>query len=409
MTHKTLLVPIAWRNLWRNSRRTLIAFIAIAVGVWGMITLAAFTEAWVGSVVHEATINLTGHGQIHQKGYLDDPNVNLGFTERDNAVTVALNSPEIKAWNRRVRVPGIIRSERESAPITIIGLDPAKEVGLSFYGNKLGLGRQPDGGHSAEIVIGSRLAERLHTRIGKRVVVLSQDSNGEIAESGLKVVGLFDASQEEVENGFVFLSIEKARSLLAIGEATHEIAFTLHDPEQIQSVVDRLQKRFSELDVATWSDLQPFAQTMQEMSGEMIGVMTVIMFIVVAFGMVNTLLMAVYERTREFGLLQALGMRPILILSQVLMEAAFMVGIGVVAGSVVGIVTVYYFIEGIDLGHLAAGADLFGSGRVLYPTLDPLRIIQISLFVWIMGILSCLWPAWRAARRVPVTTINQSY
>ncbi|MDP7522228.1 MAG: FtsX-like permease family protein [Arenicellales bacterium] len=409
MTQKTLIIPIAWRSLWRNSRRTLITFAAIAVGVWSMITLAAFMDAWVGSVVHEATNNLTGHGQIHQQGYLDDPSVEYRFSLPPASLDEAMESPQIKAWNRRVRVPGIVRSERESAPITLIGLDPAREVDLSFYGNELSSGRQPKEGRTAEIVLGRRLAERLHTRIGKRVVILSQNSSGEIAESGLRVVGLFDASLEEIELGFVFITLQKAQSLLDIKDAVHEVAFTLYNPEEVQSEVDRLKQVFSDLDVSTWSDLQPLAQTMQEMSAAMIGVWTVIMFIIIAFGMVNTLLMAVYERTREFGLLQALGMKPRLILSQVLLEAAFMVGIGVVVGMVISILSIYAFTDGLDLGPLAAGADLFGSGRVLYPKLDLIIIFAISSFVWIMGILSCLWPAWRAARQVPVTTINQSY
>ena len=133
------------------------------------------------------------------------------------------------------------------------------------------------------------------------------------------------------------------------------------------------------------------------------------MFILVAFGLVNTLLMAVFERTREFGLLQALGMKPIYIIWQVLLESMLLIGLGALAGFISGAGTVLAFHDGLNLGGLAKGAMLFGVGRVLYPHMDWSQAVEIALFVWGMGILTSVYPAWRAAREVPVRTINQSY
>ena len=404
-----LFLGLAWRNLWRNTRRTLITFAAITVGMWSMIVLAALMQAWAMSTFDASINTLTGHGQIHAPKYLDDPSVDHRFAPPSGALKLLLDSSQVKDWAPRVRVPAIVQTERDTAPITMVGIDPQKEKHLSFIANAVTEGQYLSSNDAPGLLLGKKLAKRLHTGLNKRVVIMSQGRSGNIAERGFKVVGIYTAEQEQTEERYVFVSLHAAQRMLNIGDDISEISFELYNLNELPQFIKRLQDASPQLDVKSWSSLEPFTQAILDISQGTIALWTVIMFILVAFGLVNTLLMAVFERTREFGLLQALGMKPIYIIWQVLLESMLLIGLGALAGFISGAGTVLAFHDGLNLGGLAKGAMLFGVGRVLYPHMDWSQAVEIALFVWGMGILTSVYPAWRAAREVPVRTINQSY
>jgi len=407
-----LFTALAWRNLWRNTKRTSITFSAISVGVWSMLVLAALMQAWGASAFDAAVRTMTGHGQVHAPEYLDDPTVDHRFAPPSGALRAILDSSDVRAWAARVRVPAIVQSARENAPVTFVGIDPDAERGLSFIpdaiidGNYLAADESSD---ANGILLGRKLAQRLRTEPGKRVVILSQAASGEIAERGFRVVGIFAAEQQATETEFVFVSRATAQSMLGIGDEISEISFILEDVELLPAELANLRNVAPDLESVSWSQLEPFTQAILDISDGTIALWTIIMFILVAFGLVNTLLMAVLERTREFGLVQALGLRPRLLLLQVLLESAFLIGLGVVAGIVAGVATLFAFRGGLDLSAVAQGGAALGIGRILYPEIDIALTVYIAVFVWLMGIVTSLYPAWRAARDVPVATINKAY
>jgi ABC-type lipoprotein release transport system permease subunit len=403
-----LFTELAWRNLWRNRRRTLITFVAISVGVWSMLVLAALMQAWGASAFDAAVRTLTGHGQIHAAGYLDDPTVDHRFRPPQDLID-RLESNDVRAWATRVRVPAFLQTERKNAPVTLVGIDADAERGLSFIPEAVNEGSYLSGAGSSGLLLGRRLAERMGTGLGKRVVVLSQSAAGEIAERGFEVAGIFDAEQEETETGFVFVPEPTAQSMLGMSDEVSEIALTVADIERLPTVLDSLRQAGPALDVASWSEIEPFTKAILDISDGTIALWTVIMFIMVAFGLVNTLLMAVLERTREFGLVQALGLRPRLLLLQILIESAFLIGLGVIVGVVAGLATLLGLHGGLDLSAVAQGGAVLGIGRTLYPEIDGPLTVEIALFVWLMGVVTGLYPAWRAAKDVPVATINKAY
>ena len=402
-----LFLSLAWRNLWRNRRRTLITFAAIGVGVWSMITLAALMNAWAASTFQTAINTLTGHGQIHAQNYRDDPGVEHAFPRPTGELKALLDADAVKSWAARVQVPAIVQSERNNAPVTLVGIDPMQERGLSFIADAVNEGRYLIGADEHGILLGHKLAQRLHTGLGKRVVLLSQGRDGNIAERGFRIVGIFSADQAQSETRYVFIPRGQAQTMLGMGDEISEVSFILNNLDTLPDFLDQLRVIAPELDIVAWFTLEPFTQAILDISTGTIALWTVVMFILVAFGLVNTLLMAVYERTREFGLLQALGLRPRLILLLVLLESLMLIGIGVAAGLASGAVTVLAFHDGLEMGALAEGATMFGAGRVLYPQLDLSQSLIIALFVWGMGVVTSLYPAWRAARQAPAATINK--
>jgi ABC-type lipoprotein release transport system permease subunit len=399
-----LLVPIAWRNLWRNPRRTIITLLVVMVGMWSILVFDVMMQAWATSSREASLRLLTGEGQIHATGYLDDPGVARRLPAPDGALRAVLDSRLVAGWAARVRVPAIIQSEYRTRALTLLGVSPRSEVAVSDLPGAIVQGRYLDAATDPGLVIGRELALRLKTRIGKRVVVMAQAADGHLAEAGFVVVGLFGGSGSAQEQ-FAFTGLQSAQRLLAIGTDISEISFDASRSVGLDDTVAMLRHAAPASDVEPWTALVPLAYVMEQYSRTYVLIWLLIMFVLMAIGIVNTQLMAVFERTREFGLLQALGMRPGLILLQVALESALLVGVGVVAGVVLMLSTLAPFRNGLDLGVLAAGVELYGAGRILHPQLAAGDAVRFALAVWVLGTGTALWPARTAAHTAPVTAM----
>jgi ABC-type lipoprotein release transport system permease subunit len=407
MEKSSLLFSLAWRNLWRNPRRTGLVLVAVGVGVWSMLTCTALLQAWNASSLDAALKDMTGQAQIHSRGYLDDPGVGHRMPPPSGELLTLLKGPEVSHWALRVQVPAAIQSEYDTWPVSMIGIVPEREHGLSFIATAVTEGRRLEGANGQGIVLGRKLAKRLHTAIGKRVVLMSQDSKGALAERGFRLVGLFSAAPQ-AEERYVFIGLAQAQDMLRMGGDISEIAFDLNDLRSLPAFIARLRQAAPDLDIKSWETLRPLTKAITQMMDGLIQVWIVIIFVLMAFGIVNTLLMSLHERVRELALLQALGLRPQLIFAQVTLESALLVVLGVAAGSVLAFATILSFRNGLDLGFLARGAQWFGAGRVLYPRLTASQFSGIGLFVWVLGIVAGLWPTWRIVRQVPMEAISRS-
>ncbi|MFI4976980.1 MAG: ABC transporter permease [Caulobacterales bacterium] len=400
----SLLAPIAWRNLWRNPRRTLITLAVVAIGVWSILCFDVMLKAWSDSSREESLRLLTGDGQIHAAAYLDDPSISHSMAPPGGALLAALNGPQVSAWAPRVRVPAIIQSEYRTRAVTFLGVSPAAERKVSDLPAQIESGRYLSGDADAGIVIGADLADKLKTRLGKRLIVLAQASDGHLAETSFTIVGLF-GNTKPAQDEFVFTGLATAQSTLGLGSALSEISFDNARTTRLDDVVAALHHAAPQVDVTSWMTLSPIAYTVETFSQSYIAIWLMVMFVLMAIGIVNTQLMAVFERTREFGLLQALGMRPGLIVLQVTMESALLIGIGVLAGIVLMVVTLLPFMNGLSLGFLAAGSEMAGGGSILYPRMDPADTLRFSLIVWVLGVITTLWPARTAAKADPVVAM----
>jgi len=402
----TLLAALAWRNLWRNPRRTGLVLVAVGVGVWSMLAFASLLQAWSASSLEAALLDMTGQGQIHAPGYLDQPGVGHRLPPPGGALRGLLDSPAVARWASRVRVPAAIQSEYETWPVSLVGIDPARERGLSFIATAVTAGRPLAGPDAPGIVLGRKLAQRLRTGIGKRVVVMSQGRAGGLAERGFEVIGLYSAAPQ-VEERYVFVGIDPARAMLGMGDDISEIAFDLNDLHDLPGFIARLHAAAPDLDIQSWSALRPMTKALNQVSDAFIQVWIVIMFVLMAFGIVNTLLMSLHERLRELALFQALGLRPRLIFAQVTLESALVILLGVLAGTMLAMATVYAFHDGLNLGFLARGSQWLGAGRVLYPQVAVAQFAGIGALVWLLGIVAGLLPTWRMVRRVPIDALNR--
>ena len=213
-----VLFMLAWRNLWRNHRRTFIMLAAIGVGVWAMIFMTALTRGMVDQMIVDGIKALPGHVQMQNPDYLDDPSVSNLLPLSDEALRERYADVDVGAWSSRVKVPAVITSERDSRGVTMLGIDPVAERSFSFvdYDDVEGRFLESDG--DGGVVIGKKMAEILETEIGKRVVLMSQDPENEIADRGFRVVGTFTASTAMIEEAFVFVGKTTAQQMLGIGD-----------------------------------------------------------------------------------------------------------------------------------------------------------------------------------------------
>ncbi|NVM21118.1 MAG: ABC transporter permease [Desulfobacterales bacterium] len=403
-----LLYTLAWRNVWRNRRRTLVILLAIALGIWSMVTLAALMRGMIEQQVLNTIKNLTGHIQVHAMGYRDDPAIDNSMPPPGAAILEAVRTEDVRAWAARVRVPAVVASERESAGVTLVGIDPEAEQGLSFIADAVTEGRRLESAADHGLLLGRKLAERLETRLGKRVVLMSQDIDNDIADRGFRVVGIFDADMEATETGYVFVGSTIAQDMLKLGDRVSQLALVVDDRDNLDAVLQRLTDAAPGLDVQPWTKLEPMLVLIVKMYDGFMMIWFVVVFLAMSFGLVNTLLMAVFERTREIGLFQALGMRPRLMLGQVLLESLTLLMIGVVVGNVCAWATIASLDEGLNLSAFAQGFELYGLSSIIYPLVTASDVLTANLVIIVLGLIASLYPAWHAARYVPVEAITRT-
>jgi ABC-type lipoprotein release transport system permease subunit len=403
-----LLRRLAWRNLWRHKRRTYIMLVAISLGTWFMLFTAAFVRGMIEQQVHDAIFTLTGHIQIHQEKYRDDPAIDHSMSPPGTDLRHALDDKRISQWSSRVRLPAVIISERESRGTTLVGIDPEHEQGMSFIGDPIKIGRNLESAEDSGVVIGRRMAERLQTEIGRRIVIMSQDANGDVADRGFRIVGLFTAELESTETAFVFTGRRVAQQMLKMGNRISEIEVITDSRERLQQLTSKLRGAAPELEVKDWQELQPLLVATVEFYDAFMIIWYLIVFLAMSFGLVNTLLMAVFERTRELGLFQALGMRPRYIVGQVMFESVILMVLGLVVGNVLSWLSVIALADGLDLSQFAQGLEQFSMPTVLKLAVTLQDVITANLLVIVLTLIASLYPAWRAARYVPVEAITRT-
>ena len=431
-------VRIGWRNLWRNRRRTAVILTAIVLGVWSMLLLGALMRGLAQEMVDNGIRTLTGHVQIHAAGYRSDPVAAHAITD-PAAVTATVDrvlggAPWDARWIERVRVPVVLNTARHTGGATLVGIDPKREPELSFIGPKaIADGRFLEPGETDGIVVGRALLDEMESELGHTMVITAQDRHGTVVSRSFRVVGVFRAELQATEKRFVFVSRQEAERWLAMDGAVSEIAIEVADYDQADAAAARLRRALASetarsgaagsagsaesggkptlqapLEVESWRQLLPVERAVFDLYVGFIQLWYVVVFIAMGFGVVNTILMAVFERMRELGLLKALGMRPGAIVGEVLIEAVFLLLLGTAVGNLLGWASVAALsVHGIDLSAMAAGMEMWGLSRVVYPVLSRQDLVLANAVVLLLGLVVSVYPAIKAARFTPVEAMRR--
>jgi len=400
---------IAWRNLWRNTRRSLITMAAVGVGTAVLVLIDGLMRGMVGSTIRNATNLSLGEVQVHAPEYL----VNQSMYR-------VVESPEpIVAWAREAGVAsatrsygyGLLAQGKKSAGARFWGVDPAAErAGFDLAQHVTEgsfLGAQP----GQKVVLGRKLARKLGARIGDELVVVVQAADGSMGNELFTVGGVLATAGDEIDRGAAIIHREDFEMLFVSDGRIHEVALNSRGRLEPAVLAAQVEPLAAGAEVRTWQQLLPMIAEMMKMMDSSLLIFGSIFFLAAGLGVLNTMLMATYDRIREFGLAKALGASPGRILGALCLESALLAAISSALGAALGIAVSYYFsIHGLDT---TAWAGTTTMGGIAF---DPvwrteLRADSVYLSVSLMTI-TCLaaglYPAILSARLEPVAALNHT-
>lgn len=404
-----VFLRIALRNMFRNKKRSLITLSAVAFGLTALIFLRGFVFGAQKQMVENITTSLTSDAQIvpaaleniyNTNGYIEDPEAIRKLVRSDN---------RIAAFSERVIAGGIVSSATNSMATFLVGFDPALETAIGSR-RDVDKGRlmTKDDLHAA--AIGDKMREVLGVEIGDKIVVTAQDYYGALAGEAFTLVGTFTTGNDQIDNGTVMMLNPSAQRMLSLDKRISKFALRMKPEVSVDDVVRDLRAQLpsKDLKVLTWQELIPMMAQLINFQNGMIFVVVVIVLTVVAAGILNTLMMSIVERTREFGLLMAIGTKPGQVILLVALESFFITSLGAVLGMIFGIaLTAYAARDGIDLSSFVSTFSNFLIGARVYPQVD---WFYISIFLGVVmgaNVLVSLYPAWRASRLDPVEAMRQ--
>jgi ABC-type lipoprotein release transport system permease subunit len=402
------ILQVAWRNLGRNRRRTAVVMIAVVVGMSGTVFSMALNAGMVFGMVETAIATELGHLQIHARGFEAGDGSGPQLSDGGKQVASALTQMEpVRSWAPRVRSDGLVFSPRASVGVRLLGVDPARESSVSLVARSVVEGSYLDG-TSHRLLLGEALARRLQVGVRDKVVLSVQDLAGELTGEAFRVVGIFRTSSSDFDGSTVFLRLEEAQRLLGLGEAVSEIVVLVQRRSQIPELRQVLSARLGEgIEVRSWDEIEPILKYFVEFFDETAWVVYLAVFIAMAFGIANVLLMSVYERRREIGLLMALGMRPRRVVAMVVVESLLLTLLGVALGFGLAWLAALANSDGIDLSFFAEGLAAYGIGSHVVPVVRLYDLVVPGLVAFATALLASLWPAVQAVRWRPAEALRQ--
>jgi len=406
-----IFFEIACRNLWRNYQRSLIMIAGIAVGLFGLLVYHGFSNGWLEEMVETAIEVELAHLQVHREGYPENPVPSNAFAA-DSSLFAGLSAvPGIKVAAPRFKAAVLISSAEKSSRLELVGIDPTLEAGATIIAASVDSGSYLEPGDMRRIVLGEPLAHNLGVGLGDKVVVMAQDRNNELQSYLFRVGGLFNSSSPAYDKMAAFVNLEAIRSLVGRQGELTSILIKIDDPANIDSVAAALRRSViadrPSLRVEPWWEISKLLAESIDMFNSFVWVFYAIIYLAMAFGVVNILLMSVIERTHELGVMRAVGTTPGLIMLMVMLESALLGLVGIaVGGGAAWLVNSYLATHGIDLSIWSSALSFMGLSNVIYTRIDLVHWIAAFLSAEGAVILAALWPAWRASRLKPVEAIQ---
>ncbi len=404
------LVKISWRNIWRNKRRSLVIMTAIALGLTGGIFISAAYMGLMNQTIEESIYTQLSHIQIHHPDFVNDKELRHAIAGAGDIAETLRNKDEVRAVARRSVTDGMVASPHLSSGVSIRGVHPEEERQTTSFHEQLEQGTYfTENGRLPSVVIGEALADDLQSQHGSRIVLTFHDARGEMISASFRVEGTFRSTASAYEKGNVFVRARDLAQLTGGDETITEIAILLKDEKHLESIQSALQQDYPELKIRTWNELAPDLEFVLEYTEMSLMWIIAVILLGVAFGVLNTILMSVLERTRELGVLLSLGMKKSRVFTMVILETVFLSLTGGAAGFAAAIVLINLLQpRGIDL-TLIGGEALrdFGFSPILYPELELDFYLKVTVMIVLFAILAAIYPARKAIKLQPADAVRK--
>ncbi len=405
-----MIYKIAWRNIWRNKRRSLVIMVTISFGLLGGNFLSSAYIGMMNQTVEETIQRQLSHIQMHHPGFVADREVRKYIEGAGEIAEQLGRHPAVAAVSPRSVTDGMVASAHLAGGVRILGIDPAAERETTGFHEQLEEGHFfTEGGRLPAVVIGRELARELRSGIGSRIVLTFQDMEGEMVSASFRVEGIFRTSSTSYEKGTLFVEATRFNELLGKSDLVTEMAVRLHHDRDTPSVAGELKKAFPDLLVRSWQEMAPDLLFVVEYTEASLVWIVAIILLGVAFGILNTILMSVMERTRELGMLLSVGMSRLRIFMMVVLETVFLSLTGGAAGLLASIVLVNWLhTAGIDLAVIGGEALRdFGFSPYIYPELTISYYLKVTGMVVFFAILASIYPARKATRLQPAEAVRK--
>lgn len=382
---------------------------AITLGLAGGQTAVSVITGMVDQKVRSVILTETAHLQLHDPGFLKNYEAGCKIQDAGYKINVISKIKDVKAVCGRTRLTGMVASSNAAAGVQIFGVDPEREKTVSNLYTCISdsSGGWFTGKRKNQVVIGLKLAEKLKVRLRSKIVLRFVSTDSSLCEAAFSVAGIYGTSNNVFDESSVFVRKSDLDAVSGTDQGIHEIALMLDDIDKIPEVQPLIVKSFPETEVKNWIELRPDMGMMTSaISIEIYVILGVILF-ALAFGIVNTMLMIVFERTRELGMLMAVGMSKSRVFRMIMLETVFLTGIGGIAGMVLGAVTIAWLHRtGIDLSSVSQGLGAYGIDTKIYPFITKEFYFNLTAMILSTGILSAILPARKALGLKPVEAIR---
>lgn len=399
---------LAWRNIWRNKVRSLLIMASVALGLFAGIFVLALYEGMLNARIRTVIDMEVAHLQIHHPRFKEDydPAFLLGDKDSTRVKLSTVSAIRHVAW--RSITQGMLATATGSAGVQILGVTPSEENNVSRLGDKLVEGVTLDASKRSALLVGRKLADKMKLKLGSKVVLTFTDRDQNITAGAFRVAGIYKTDNTPLDELQVYVNHATLNEYLAIGAGGHEVAIILNSDKAIEPVKQELKRLFPGEDIRTWKEISPETDYMVTSVDQFSYIIIVIIMIALAFGIINTMLMAVLERTREIGMLTALGMNRPRVFRLIVTETVLLTLVGVPIGFLATWLTVNHLSQaGIDISSFSGEAmSGFGFSSMIYPEFPWRNIPMVMAIVAGTALVSALFPSLRAIKLQPADALR---
>ena len=400
-----LYLKLAWRNIWRNSRRTLITQFALIVALSLMIACSGLTWGLVKQMERNATLLGPGELQIHRPGYLDDRSI-YRVIDHPHTLIATLEQSGVKAASR-LHGFGLVSHGENSSGTQVLGIDPVKEKTVTEFHKHLFKGSFLQ--QAKDVLLGKKIAVTLDAVIGDELVIVTQAADGSIGNDLYRVAGILKGISEEIDRSTVMMSLADFRSLFSLHDVATEIALRRNDAtEDLTLIRNRIKLAVPDQEVKTWKEIFPAVSDMLELTDASIYILLTIIYLAGSLIMLNTMLMSVFERIKELGIMMAIGFRPMQVLLLIFLETFFLTLCGALMGLACGVsFSLYLTYYGLDLTSITEGFSFVGIAAEphWFAVTTFNTVFPPFIFLFVLSLLAVIYPAIKASLLKPVDAL----
>ena len=404
-----LYLRLAWRNIWRHKRRTVIIVLAMSMSLSLMMFYDGLMNGFTDAIYGNAVKVLGGNIQIHAEGYRAEVGSTplLPLTDAQAVVNAAEADTNVVAATQRINTGGLVTNREGAFAVVITGIEPEKEVQVNLIGQYVTEGRNLVSDDGDNILIGKGLADAMDVTVGDRITLVGRSQNKEMRQRTMTIVGVFDLGMADIEKQTVYVSLNEAQTLYELSGPT-EVAIFLEHLGQEEQVITSLQASLPGYEIESFQANYPDLANAIDSKGGVMNVFSVIIIAIAGVGILNLLLMAVYERTREIGVLGAMGLKANQIALLFILEGTMIGLVGVAVGIALGLALNGYLMKvGMDFGSLTQAASYMALIKdKVYPTLGVEKLFMRASMVAVISALASVIPAIEAGRREPAEALH---